>query len=212
MLLFFMLLLFISVSLASKYTFDVDAFRVKDFVHIACGQFDVCNANTRKNLMNTYNFVHDAISTTRWIKMNLTGSINTEKLRQNQQIWRDQFCKTVDPTAALLFVNQAVIETYEIACVSEGGSRVQFCALAPRKRPKDVYEYIEAKDWQRKVKQLRKAIDCSPDDIEIANQLPELHVCRKNCIHGGVSLSGLLMLLLLMFFSFSCIVYHFGRD
>ncbi|KAK6061582.1 hypothetical protein COOONC_00744 [Cooperia oncophora] len=70
------------------------------------------------------------------------------------------------------------------------------CAPVPPKYSTVPFAFIPPNEWQKRIKDFRSRIGCSPERINQTSEISELFICNERCIQGGIGYVPSLIMLL----------------
>ncbi|VIO90580.1 Uncharacterized protein BM_BM6782 [Brugia malayi] len=102
------------------------------------------------------------------------------------------------------FMSDGQSDRWPIRCLWNGNAINGTCAPGPPSN-QPVF-YIKSNEWQQKVKEFRIKIGCNSSDIENANKLDELYVCKERCIQAGIGYISSIFIMTTLFISFTLLL------
>uniref|UniRef100_A0AAF5RUX7 Uncharacterized protein n=1 Tax=Wuchereria bancrofti TaxID=6293 RepID=A0AAF5RUX7_WUCBA len=102
------------------------------------------------------------------------------------------------------FMNDGQSDRWPIRCLWNGNAINGTCAPGPPSN-QPVF-YIKSNEWQQKVKEFRIKIGCNSSDIEDANKLDELYVCKERCVQAGIGYISSIFIMTTLFISFTLLL------
>uniref|UniRef100_A0A915AI82 Uncharacterized protein n=1 Tax=Parascaris univalens TaxID=6257 RepID=A0A915AI82_PARUN len=116
-------------------------------------------------------------------KQNDTSKTYSSFLTTNFDALRFLPSLCVDHLSAGFLLNDAS-DHWPMTCLWSGNEKNATCAPGPANNAP--ISYIAPIKWRQLVRKLRMEIGCSSEQIEKANTIAELYVCKERCSHAGI--------------------------